>query len=93
MSAHDGNAASGWSKDCRPTSSPMGRGATWARIGRPSATAASIRPRRSRQASGLRWLWASESERGTPVRATMEWTSSNSPSVSGQKSEISSTTP
>ena len=62
-------------------------------MGRPSATAASIRASRSRHASGWRWLCDSESESGTPERATMPRTSANSPSVSGQKSEISSTTP
>ena len=72
---------------------PTGRGATWARMGRPSATAASMRPSRSRQASGWRWLCASERDSGTPVRATMARTNSNSPSVSGKKSEMSSTTP
>ena len=57
-------AREGWYEDCSPTRSPTGRGATWARIGSPSATAASIRPSRSRQASGRRWLWASESDSG-----------------------------
>ena len=88
-----GRPGTGGTRTAGPTSRPTGRGATWARIGRPSATAASIRPSRSLHWSGRRWLWASESDSGTPVRATMERIMSNSPSRSGQKSEISSTTP
>ena len=83
----------GWYDDCRPTSRPTGRGATWARMGSPSATDSSIRRSRSRHASGWRWLWASESERGRPDLTTMLRINSNSPSVSGQKSEMISITP
>ena len=83
----------GWYDDCRPTSRPTGRGATWARIGSPSATDSSIRRSRSRHASGWRWLWANDSERGRPDLTTMLRINSNSPSVSGQKSEMISITP
>ena len=65
-SRHAGNMRNGWYDDCSPTSSPTGRGATWPRIGSPSATDSSIRPNKPRHASGWRWLCASDSDSGRP---------------------------
>ena len=73
----------GWYVDCSPINTPTARGATWARMGSPSATASSIRRRRSRQASGWRLFWASESDSGQPERSTIWRTSANSLSASG----------
>ena len=73
----------GWYDDCSPTTKPIGRGATCPRIGSPSATDPSIRPNKSRHASGCRWLCASDSDNGRPDASTIDRTSSNSPSVSG----------
>ena len=62
-------------------------------MGSPSADACSTRASRSRHASGRWWLWASDTESGQPVRSTSPRIRANSASGSGQKSEISSTTP
>jgi hypothetical protein len=70
----------------------MGRGATWAAIGRPAALAASTRARIARHPSPCRLDWASDRLTAPPEARASSSTSSNSPSRS-PKSEMSSMTP
>ena len=72
----------------RPGAAPPGPGWAGPRPPRPrSGPGGRARPRDGGGSAPARGT------AGTPVRATMARTNSNSPSVSGQKSEISSTTP
>ena len=79
---------------CRPSSTPIGRGATWATIGSPRACASSTSASSLRQTSGAECRCASENDIGRPDTCTSRASIANSSSSDGTlKSEMNCSTP